>query len=44
MRRTKLRPRFRPATEGTKKGKASKENGMRERKFTHYSTEKQDVF
>uniref|UniRef100_A0A8C9ZLK4 non-specific serine/threonine protein kinase n=1 Tax=Sander lucioperca TaxID=283035 RepID=A0A8C9ZLK4_SANLU len=39
QRRTKLQPRFRLATEGTRKGKASKENGMRERKFTQYSTE-----
>lgn len=29
MRRTKQQPRFRLDTEGTRKGKASKENGMR---------------
>lgn len=34
MRRTKLLRKFRPATEGTKKEKASKENGMRERKLS----------
>lgn len=32
MRRTKLQRKFRPATEGTRKGKTSKENGMRETK------------
>lgn len=33
MRRTKLLPRFRPVTEGTRKGKASKENGIREEMY-----------
>ena len=31
MKRTKLRPRSRPGTEGTRRGKASKGNGIRQR-------------
>lgn len=34
MKRTRLQPRSRPATGGTRKGKASKENGERNTRFT----------
>lgn len=44
MRRTKLQPRFRLATEGTRKGRASKENGMKKRGCLRNIARKEKMF